>query len=399
MLEEKIVLKNCGKINPSDINSYLKVGGFLAIKKVREMKSEDIINEIKKSGLRGRGGAGFPTGLKWELCRRATSNEQRATSYIICNADEGEPGTFKDRFIIQNDPFSLIEGIIIACRAIDAKKGFIYLREEYHYLYNNLNIAIEQVKNSGFLDDIDIEIIEGAGAYVCGEESALMESIEGKRGDVRFRPPFPPERGLYQLPTIINNVETLMNIPFIILHGAEWFSKFGTEKSKGTKVFSVSGDVKRPGVYELVMGSKLSELLNLAETEDIKFVQVGGASGKIVPRNLIDTVLSFETILGAGAVIVFNERRDVIDIAERTIDFFQDESCGKCTPCREGTKFLHSVMKKFKNKSAKKSDINILEDISNTMMLTSLCGLGQASPNVVIDTIKYFRSEYEEKIL
>lgn len=399
MLEEKIVLKNCGKINPLDINSYIKVGGFSGWKKAKEMETEDIINEIKKSGLRGRGGAGFPTGIKWELCRQSAVSSQQSTSYIICNADEGEVGTFKDRFIIQNDPFTLLEGIIIASLAIGAKKGFIYLREEYHYLYNNLNIAIEQVKNSGFLDDIDIEIIEGAGAYVCGEESALMESIEGKRGDVRFRPPFPPERGLYQLPTIINNVETLMNIPFIILQGAEWFLKFGTEKSKGTKVFSVSGDVKRPGVYELVMGSKLSELLNLAETEDIKFIQVGGASGKIVPRDLIDTVLSFETMLGAGAVIVFNERRGVIDIAERTIDFFQEESCGKCTPCREGTKIIQRTLKKFKDKCAQKSDIKILEDAANIMMIASLCGLGQSAPNIVLDTLMFFKPEYEERIL
>lgn len=394
MPEEKIVLKNCGKITPLDINSYLNVDGFMALKKAKEMNNKDIIEEIKKSGLRGRGGAGFPTGIKWELAAK-----NKGEKYVICNADEGEVGTFKDKFIIQNDPFSLIEGIIIASLAIGAKKGYIYLREEYHYLLNNLRDAIEQTKDKDFLNDIDIEIIEGAGAYVCGEESALMESIEGKRGDVRYRPPFPPDKGLYQMPTIINNVETLMNIPRIVLNDAEWFSKIGTEKSKGTKVFSVSGDVKNPGVYELIMGSKLKELLSLAEAEDIKFVQVGGASGRVLPEELIDTPLSFETVLGAGAVIVFNKKRDIMDIAKRTLDFFLDESCGKCTPCREGTKIMYNIIKKFKGKKAKKDDIKILEEISNTMMLTSLCGFGQASPNIVLDTIKYFKNEYEENIL
>ena len=294
MPEKRIVLRNCGVIDPRQITTYLDRDGFKALEKTtRELTGEQVIEEIKASGLRGRGGAGFPCGLKWELARKAHGDEK----YVICNADEGEVGTFKDRYILENDPFTLIEAMAIAGYTIGAGRGYIYLRAEYHYLLELLTNAIGQAKEGGFLEHFDIDIREGAGAYVCGEESALMDSIEGKRGEARYRPPFPPTKGLWGKPTIINNVETLMNIPQVILNGAHWFNQLGTERSKGTKVFSVSGDVKRPGVYELILGSPLRELVeDLALAEQVKMVQVGGATGRIIPGEMIDTPLAFETI-------------------------------------------------------------------------------------------------------
>ena len=396
MPEKRIVLKNCGAIDPGDITTYLGRDGFRALEKVRnEMTPEQVTDELKASGLRGRGGAGFPCGLKWELAREAPGDEK----YVICNADEGEVGTFKDRYILENDPFSLIEGIAIAACAIGAKQGYIYLRAEYHRLLDLLTKAIEQAGEKGFLDHLDIDIHEGAGAYVCGEESALMDSIEGKRGEVRYRPPFPPEKGLWGKPTIINNVETLMNIPPIILNGAGWFNQIGTERSKGTKVFSVSGDVARPGVYELVLGSPLRELVvDLALAKNTKMIQIGGATGRIIPYAMIDTPLSFETMLGAGAVIVFDKTRDTIDIVHRTLEFLAEESCGKCSPCREGTEALVEIMERFSSNGGMEKDIVILEQLSQAMMLSSLCGLGQAAPIPVMDSLQYFRDNYENRI-
>ena len=282
MTGKRVVLKNCGVINPRDITTCLDQDGFRALEKARsEMSPEQVIEEIKASGLRGRGGAGFPCGLKWEMARQATGDKK----YVICNADEGEVGTFKDRYILQNDPFTLIEGIALAAYAIGAEQAYIYLREEYHYLLELLLGAIAQAREKGLLDTVSIDVREGAGAYVCGEESALMESIEGKRGEVRYKPPFPPTSGLWSQPTIINNVETMMNIPRIILNGTSWFNEIGTERSKGTKVFSVSGDVTRPGVYELVMGSHLGELVvDLAGAEKTKMIQIGGATGRVLPH-------------------------------------------------------------------------------------------------------------------
>jgi len=394
--EKRIVLRNCGVIDPEDITTYLAREGFEALKKaLAEMSQEQVIEEIKASGLRGRGGAGFPCGLKWELARKAQANEK----YIICNADEGEVGTFKDRYILERDPFTLVEAMAIAGYAIGTKSGYIYLRAEYHHLLDLLKDAIGQAKDGGFLDGFDIDIREGAGSYICGEESALMESIEGKRGEVRYRPPFPPQRGLWGKPTIINNVETLMNIPQIILNGAHWFSQLGTERSKGTKVFSVSGDVKKPGVYELVLGSQLKELVeDLALAEKVKMVQVGGATGRIIPYSMIDTPLAFESILGAGAVIVFDESRDIIDIVCRTMEFLAEEGCGKCTPCREGTEVMVEVLRRFSQGEGLAKDIRVLEELSTAMMLASLCGLGQAAPIPVIDSLQYFRNDYESQI-
>ncbi len=395
MPEERVVLRNCQVIRPDRISTYLARDGFKALAKAREMTPDGVIEEIKTSGLRGRGGAGFPCGLKWELAKNARGDEK----YVICNADEGEIGTFKDRYILENDPFTLIEAVAVAGYAIGAKRGYIYLRAEYHYLLGSLLKAIGQARKRDLLGGFDIDIREGAGAYVCGEESALMDSIEGKRGEVRYRPPFPPTRGLWGKPTIINNVETLMNIPQIILNGARWFSQMGTERSKGTKVFSVSGDVRKPGVYELVLGSLLRELVeDLAMAERVKMVQVGGATGRIIPYSMIDTPLSFETILGAGAITVFNESRDTIDIVHKTLEFLAEECCGKCAPGREGTGALVEILGRFSRGEGETRDIAVVEQLSQAMMLSSLCGLGQAAPTAVIDTLQHFRGDYENRL-
>jgi NADH:ubiquinone oxidoreductase subunit F (NADH-binding) len=393
--ETRIVLKHCEVIDPEDIATFIERDGFKALDKARKMAPEEVISQVKASGLMGRGGAGFPCGMKWELARKAHGDEK----FIICNADEGEVGTFKDRYIIEHDPFSLIEGIAIASYAIGAGKAYIYLRGEYHFLIDLLTGACDQARQKGYLDELDIEIREGAGSYICGEESALMNSIEGKRGEARFRPPFPPTMGLFGKPTIINNVETLINIPRIVSHGASWFSGMGTKKSTGTKVFSVSGDVQRPGVYELVMGSRLSEVvLELAGAIDVKMVQVGGATGGIVPASMIETPLSYETVLGSGAITVFNNTRDVIDFVYRTMEFLSEESCGKCAPCREGTEVMVEILERLTKGEGMEEDIRVLEELSSVMMLSSLCGLGQAAPIPVLDTLKYFRNDYENRI-
>ncbi|MBI4284617.1 MAG: NADP oxidoreductase [Chloroflexi bacterium] len=395
MPEKRIVLRNCGVIDPRDMSSYLAHDGFKGLEKALSLTPEQVIEEVKTSGLRGRGGAGFPAGMKWELTRKSPGDEK----YLICNADEGEVGTFKDRYILQNDPFSLVEAIAIAGYAIGAKKGFIYLRAEYHYLRPMLANAIDQARAKGFLSHMDIEIRMGAGAYVCGEESALMESIEGKRGEVRYRPPFPPTKGLFGKPTVINNVETLMNIPAIMLNGARWFNQIGTERSKGTKVFSVAGDVPRPGVYEMVLGSKLRELVqDLAGATDIKAIQIGGATGRLIPESMLDTPLAFENLLGAGAITVFNSHRDIIDIVYRTMEFLAEESCGKCVPCRQGTEVMVETLERFMHGEGEERDVKVLQELSSTMMLTSLCGLGQAAPNPVIDSLQYFKDAYESRI-
>ena len=395
MPDKRVVLANCGVIDPKDIVTYLDRDGFKALKKALKLPGDQVIEEIKTSGLRGRGGAGFPCGLKWDLASKAPEGEK----YVICNADEGEVGTFKDRYILENDPFSLIEGIAIAGYAIGARKAYIYLRAEYHFLLDLLEEAIAQSKKKGFLKYIDIEIRQGAGAYVCGEESALMDSIEGKRGEVRYRPPFPPTKGLWGKPTIINNVETLMNIPRIMINGAGWFGQMGTEKSKGTKVFSVSGDVGKPGVYELVLGSSLKELVEeLALADKVQAVQVGGATGRIIPGDMLDTPLSFETILGAGAVTVFNKSRDMIDMVYRTMEFLAEESCGKCAPCREGTEAMVEILGRFSKGEGLEKDMTVLGELADTMMLASMCGLGQAAPIPVMDSLKHFRGAYDNRI-
>jgi NADH:ubiquinone oxidoreductase subunit F (NADH-binding) len=394
--ETRIVLRNCEKIDPRDIRTYIAAEGFKAWNRCQEgMSPEAVIETIKASGLMGRGGAGFNCGLKWDLARKASGDEK----YLICNADEGEVGAFKDRYLLTYDPFSLLEGMAIAAHALGAKKAFIYLRAEYHFLFETLVQSIRQADDLGFLKKLELKVFEGAGAYVCGEESALMDSIEGKRGEPRYKPPFPPAKGLFDRPTIINNVETLVNIPRIILNGADWFKALGTEKSKGTKVFSVSGDVERPGVYELLMGSPLKELVvDLAGAREIKAVQVGGASGRILPESMLNTPLAFEHVLGSGPVVVFNRKRDMIEMNHRNIEFFYEESCGKCTPCREGTEAMMEIYRRLVQGEGREEDISSLEGLSSAMMQGSLCGLGQSVPIPVLDSLNYFKKEYEQRL-
>ena len=391
MAEKRIVLGNCGIIGPRDIGTYLARGGFKGYEKACKMKPGAIVAEIIKSGLTGRGGAGFRCGYKWQVALKAKSKEK----YLICNADEGDVGTFKDKYILSNDPFGLIEGMLIAGLAVGARQAYIYLRAEYHFLNELLCNAVAQAREKGFLKHMDIAVFEGAGAYVCGEESALMNSIEGRRGEARYKPPYPPTVGLWGRPTIINNVETLMNVPHIINNGAYWFSEMGTAYSKGTRVFSVSGDVKRPGVYELEMGSSLRELVvDLAGAEDVWAIQVGGAAGRIIRASKIDMPLSHETLLGCGAVVVFNSSRDIIDIVYNDMQFLNEESCGKCTPCREGTEVMLEIYGRLTRCEARDGDIEALEDLAKTMALASLCGLGQAAAVPVLDSLEYFREEY-----
>lgn len=395
MAEKRIVLSNCGITNPRDINTYLDRGGFKALEKARRMKPAAIVAEIKKSGLTGRGGAGFPCGLKWELALNTKAKQK----YLICNADEGEVGTFKDRYILSQDPFGLIEGMCVAGFAIGAQHAYIYLRAEYHFMLDLLKEAIAQARDKGYLKNTDITVFEGAGAYICGEESALMNSIEGRRGESRYKPPYPPQRGLWGYPTIINNVETLMNVPHIINKGAAWFNAMGTARSKGTKVFSVSGDVSRPGVYELEMGSCLRELVvDLAGADDVKAVQVGGSTGTIIPGHMLDIALSHETCLGSGAVVVLNSRRDIIDAVYNDMHFLNEESCGKCTPCREGTEVMMEILDRLRKVEGMEGDIAALEDLAQAMAVASLCGLGQAAAVPVLDSLKYFREEYVDRI-
>jgi len=396
MPEKHVVLKHCGLIDPHDLATYLARGGFEAFEKAKgTMTGQEVIEEIKASGLRGRGGAGFPCGLKWELARKSGNGQK----YIICNADEGEVGTFKDRYLLENDPFTLLEGIAIAGYAIGAQQAYIYLREEYHKLLDLLKDAVSQVAEEGISDLPNIDLVEGAGAYVCGEESALIESIEGKRGEARYRPPFPTDEGLFGKPTVVNNVETLMNIPHIIHNGSDWFSAIGTDGSKGTKVFSVSGDVKRPGVYELVLGGELGELVQeLAKAEDVQAVQVGGAAGKLLPESMLGTPLSYETVLGSGAVTALDRTRDIIDVAYQTAQFFAEESCGKCVPCREGTEVMVEILGRMVKGDGVVEDIETLEALSEVMRLSSLCGLGQSAPVAVLDSLEHFRNEYEIRI-
>ncbi len=394
MTEQRVALQHCELMDPGDIASWLSLGGPQGLNQAREMSPSQVVDTIKLSGLRGRGGAGFPVGLKWELAGKAPAD----VKYVLCNADEGEPGTFKDRYILEHDPFTLIEGIAIACYATGARQAFIYLRGEYHYLLGPLHQTIRQVDERTEID-CRIDILEGAGAYVCGEETALMESLEGKRGEPRFRPPFPPTEGLWGKPTIINNVETLMNVPRIMARGADWFKGLGTDQSNGTKVFSVSGDVERPGVYEVAMGTPLRDLVEgLAGARDVKMVQVGGASGRVVPSSRIDTPLSFETVLGAGAVIVYNTSRDVLDVALGTAEFFVEESCGKCAPCREGTLVMAETLERISQGQGRTQDLANLQDLAEVMALASLCGLGQAAPNCFVDTLQHFKEEYEARV-
>jgi NADH-quinone oxidoreductase subunit F len=411
--QKKVVLSSCGEIDPEDIDSYISAGGYKAIEKVLKGSPEDVIEEIKKSGLRGRGGAGFPTGLKWEMARNAQGDEK----YIICNADEGDPGAFMDRAVIEGNPHSVIEGMLIGGYAIGAKRGYVYIRAEYPLAVERLKKALWQAEernllgrnilNSGFNFDIKIKL--GAGAFVCGEETALIASIEGKRGMPRSKPPFPVQKGLFGKPTVINNVETLANIPYIITKGAEWFASYGTESSKGTKVFALTGKVKNTGLIEVPLGITIREIIldiggGIEGGRELKAVQTGGPSGGCIPASLIDTPVDYESlarvgsIMGSGGMIIMDETDCMVNVAQYFLQFTQSESCGKCVPCRIGTKRLLEILQRITSGRGKPEDLEKLEKLSNDIKATSLCGLGQTAPNPVLSTLKYFRHEYEAHI-
>ncbi|HHY24086.1 MAG TPA: NADH-quinone oxidoreductase subunit NuoF [Clostridiaceae bacterium] len=410
----RVALRNCGVINPEDINEYIAHDGYRALAKVlTEMKPEEVIDTLKASGLRGRGGGGFPTGLKWEFAAKS----QGDIKYVCCNADEGDPGAFMDRSILEGDPNSIIEAMTIAGYAIGASQGFIYVRAEYPIAVKRLNIAIEQAKGYGLLGDnifgtdfcFDIELRLGAGAFVCGEETALMTSIEGKRGEPRPRPPFPAVKGLWQKPTLLNNVETYANIPLIILRGPEWFSSIGTEKSKGTKVFAVGGKINNTGLVEIPMGTTLREVIydiggGIPGGKKFKAAQTGGPSGGCIPASHIDTPIEYDTLIqlgsmmGSGGLIVMDEDNCMVDIAKFFLQFTVDESCGKCPPCRIGTKRMLEILERITEGKGEEGDIEKLEILAKNIKASALCGLGQTAPNPVLSTLKYFRDEYEAHV-
>ncbi len=413
-VQQLIVLRNRGIIDPESIDEYIARDGYLGIgKALLEITPEEVINEMKISGLRGRGGAGFPTGLKWEFASRS----QGDIKYVLCNADEGDPGAFMDRSVLEADPHAVIEGMIIAAKAIGAHQGYVYCRAEYPLATKRLNIAISSAREYGLLGkdilgsgfDFDLEVYQGAGAFVCGEETALIHSIEGKRGMPRPRPPFPAQQGLWGKPTVLNNVETYANVAQIIVNGGKWYAGIGTETSKGTKVFALTGTVKNIGLVEVPMGTTLRTIIfdiggGIPKKRKFKAVQIGGPSGGCVPEALVDTPIDYESIakvgaiIGSGGMIVMDERSCMVDMARFFMDFIQDESCGKCTPCREGTRHMLEILERIVQGEGEHGDIGLLEELSAVTKDTALCGLGQTAPNPVLSTLQYFRDEYEAHI-
>ena len=411
--QTKILLKQCGHIDPEDIDAYVAIEGYEGARKALSLEPFEVIEEVRSSGLRGRGGAGFLTGLKWELCSKADGSPK----YIICNADEGDPGAFMDRSVIEGNPHSVIEGMIIGGWAIGANHGYVYIRAEYPLAIQRLKTAIAAARKKGFLGnnifkskfDFDIRIKEGAGAFICGEETALIASIEGKRGMPRAKPPFPAYKGLWGKPTVINNVETLANLPSIIMKGAEWFSATGTEKSKGTKVFALTGRIKNTGLIEVPMGISLKEIIydiggGCEKNRKLKAVQTGGPSGGCIPASHIDMPVDYESLtaigsmMGSGGMVVMDETTCMVDMAKFFLSFTKNESCGKCTPCRIGTKRMLEILTRITEGKGKKGDIDLLMELGNDIKLSSLCGLGMSAPNPVLSTIKFFRDEYESHI-
>ena len=412
--QKRIALKNCGVINPEDIDEYIAFDGYKALEKVLfEMTPESVIEEVKNSGLRGRGGAGFPTGKKWELTRAAKEKQK----YVVCNADEGDPGAFMDRSILEGDPHSVVEAMIIAGYSIGANKGYIYVRAEYPIAVHRFDIAIKQARQYGLLGNnifgtefsFDIEIRLGAGAFVCGEETALLESIEGRRGQPRLKPPYPANEGLWGKPTLINNVETYANITRIILNGADWYSNIGTENSKGTKVFALGGNVVNVGLVEVPMGTTLREIVydiggGIPNGRDFKAAQTGGPSGGCIPKEHLDTPIDYESLktigsmMGSGGLIVMDDSKCMVNLAKFYLDFTVDESCGKCTPCRIGTKRMLEILTKICDGKADIQDLEKLEQLAINICRTAVCGLGQTAPNPVLSTLKYFREEYLDHI-
>ena len=410
----RIALKNCGVINPEDIDEYIAFDGFKALEKViTTMSQDEVIEEISKSGLRGRGGAGFPTGKKWSFVK-AENSEQK---YVICNADEGDPGAFMDRSILEGDPHSVIEAMAIAGYAIGASKGFIYVRAEYPIAVKRLQIAIDQEREYGLLGknilgtsfSFEVEIKLGAGAFVCGEETALIESIEGKRGQPRVKPPYPAKYGLWYKPTLINNVETYANITRIILNGADWYSSIGTETSKGTKVFALGGNVNNVGLVEVPMGTTLREIIydiggGIPNGREFKAAQTGGPSGGCIPKEHLDTKIDYESLaqigsmMGSGGLIVMDDTKCMVNIAKFYLDFTVSESCGKCTPCRIGTKRMLEILERMCDGNGTEEDLYKLEKLAFNIKRSAICGLGQTAPNPVISTMKYFREEYRQHV-
>jgi NADH-quinone oxidoreductase subunit F len=407
------ILKNCGFIDPTDINHYLAHDGYQGLAKALKMKPEQVLDEVKKSGLRGRGGAGFPTWKKWEFCRNAKGDAK----YVICNADEGDPGAFMNRSLLEGDPHSVLEGMLIAGYAIGAREGYVYCRAEYPLALERLRIAMKQMKEHNFIgEDIlgsgfsfKIKIKEGAGAFVCGEETALIASIEGKRGMPRPRPPFPAVSGLWGKPTIINNVESLACAALILRNGAEWFARYGTERSKGTKTLALVGKVKCTGLVEVPLGIPLRELIfgiggGIIGDKMFKAVQTGGPSGGCLPENLLDSPVDYEsltsagTIMGSGGVVVMDETTCMVDIAKYFLNFTRKESCGECVPCRLGTKQMYDILDEITQGKGREGDIDLLMDLATGIKKGSLCGLGQTAPNPLLTTLRYFRDEYEAHI-
>lgn len=412
--QERIALKNCGVIDPENIDEYLAYDGYKALEKVFfEMDPQGVIDTMKASGIRGRGGAGFPTGMKWQFTKNAVGDSK----YVACNADEGDPGAFMDRSVLEGDPHALIEAMIIAGYAIGANEGYVYVRAEYPIAVKRLAIAINQAReygllgqnilNSGF--DFTLDIRLGSGAFVCGEETALLNSIEGKRGEPRPRPPFPANKGLFGKPTVLNNVETYANIPAIIRNGPEWYANKGTEKSKGTKVFALGGKVVHTGLLEIPMGTTLREIVfdiggGIPGGKKFKAAQMGGPSGGCVPTEHLDTPIDYDSLLqigammGSGGLIVMDEDNCMVDVARFFLDFTCDESCGKCPPCRIGTKRMLEILEDICAGKGKEGDIEKLEELAKNIKVSSLCGLGQTAPNPVLSTIRFFRDEYEAHI-
>jgi NADH:ubiquinone oxidoreductase subunit F (NADH-binding) len=409
----KILTRRCKKVDPGSIEEYIADGGYEALKKALAMKPEELVEEVKKSGLRGRGGAGFPTGIKMESVLK--TNEY--PKYIVCNADEGEPGNFKDKYLLENDPHQLLEGIIIAAYAMGTGKGYIYIRGEYAESIKIITRAIEKAEGKGYIGknimgsgfDFELEIKSGAGAYICGEEFALIESIEGKPGRPKNKPPYPSLSGVYNKPTLINNVETISNLPFIIKEGSGVFSSIGTQSSKGTRLVCLSGNVRKKGVYEVPFGVSLWDIIyklgeGVPQDRSIKLIQLGGASGPCITPGMLNMRIDYSEFeeegisMGSGAVIVVDERFDVLELMKRIMRFFKHESCGKCTPCREGIRQILRILYKFGAGSATSNDLELLETLCNVMYETSFCGLGQAAPTAILTTLKYFREEYTRLI-
>ncbi|MDF2499711.1 MAG: hndC 2 [Anaerosporomusa subterranea] len=412
--QHRLVLANCGHINPEVIEEYIANGGYEALgKALTEMTPEQVIAEMKKSGLRGRGGGGFPTGNKWEFARNAPGVKK----YVVCNADEGDPGAFMDRSVLEGDPHRIIEGMAICGYAIGADEGYVYVRAEYPLAIKRLRIAIKQAEEMGLIGDnifgsgfnFHLKIKEGAGAFVCGEETALLASIEGKRGMPRPRPPFPAISGLWGKPTNINNVETFGNVPQIITNGADWYAAMGTEKSKGTKVFALTGRINNTGLAEVPMGIAMREIIyeiggGIPDGKKFKAVQIGGPSGGCLPEEMLDLPVDYDSLIAAGAMmgsgglVVMDETTCMVDVAKFFLNFTQSESCGKCTPCREGTKRMLEILTRITEGEGRDGDIELLESLAKNIKATALCGLGQTAPNPVLSTLRYFRHEYEAHI-